>query len=166
MSNPYNSNDEAFFAAVGRLALAWGLIHSALATLVKITYIRFEGNKIEREMPDSLSRKIDYLRKSFSRTEVLKPIAHMIKPTLTEISRSSETRHDIIHGILLSVPETAQSTHMARFIRRRKPARKKFSISTPEILASAEAALNLGTYVVNFGNALGEFISVQHKISK
>ena len=58
MSNPYNSNDEAFFAAVGRLALAWGLIDSALATLVKIIYIRFDKQKVERDMPRASAAKL------------------------------------------------------------------------------------------------------------
>jgi hypothetical protein len=166
MSNPYDSNDETFFVAVGRLALAWGLIDSALAALVKIIHTHFGGQKIERDIPESLSRKIDYLRRSFSRTEALKPIAHMIRPTLTEISKASETRHDIIHGILLSAPEATQSTQMVRFLRRKRSTHKIFSISTPEILVHAEGARNLGTYVVNFVNALGEFLSVQHKVSK
>ena len=88
----------------------------------------------------------------------------MIRPTLTEISKASEARHDIIHGILLSMPGTAQSTQMARFLRRKRSSHKIFSVSTSELLVHTEAARHLGTYVVNFVNALGEFLTVPRKV--
>lgn len=156
-NSPYESNDEAFFAAVGRLALAWGMIDAGLTVLVNVVYTRYEGQKIEDEIPWSLTRKIRFLRRCFSRIEIFKPSAQIFMPILNEVSKASETRHDIIHGILLSIPEAAESTQMARFLRGQRPGHRAFSISTAEILESAKSARDLGGRIVNVTLALGEF---------
>jgi hypothetical protein len=153
--SPLDSTDEAFFAAVGRLTLAWGVIDSALEVMVLIIHTGFEGRKIEREAPMSLSRKIIYLKKCFSRIAELRPVKEILIPLFEEVREGSEMRHNIIHGFLLSIPD-GTVTKMARMLRGARQPNKRFSISTAEILKSAAAMRDLAGRLTNVTIALGE----------
>ena len=156
LGSPLDSTDEAFFAAVGRLALAWGIIDSALEVMVLMIHAGFGGSKIERDAPMSLSRKVDYLKKCVSRIDELKPAKEILVPLFNEVRDESEMRHDIIHGILLSIPD-GTVTKMARMLRNTQKPQKRFSISTAEILKNAAAMRDLGGRLTNVTIALGEF---------
>lgn len=58
--SPFDSDDDAFFAAIGRFTLAWGLIDTVLEVLVQVVYHRFGGRHVDAEAPRSLSRKIRF----------------------------------------------------------------------------------------------------------
>jgi hypothetical protein len=156
----YDSKDDAFFAAVGRLALGWGMIDSCLEVMCLIIFNDFGGRKIEDEIPWSLSRKIKFLRRCFSTIELFKPVAPILLPLLVKAAAGMEKRHDVVHGVLLSSPEPGLPTQMGRFLRSlRAPYDHRFAITTDEILRDALAANDLGGRLLNLALALGQIVS-------
>jgi hypothetical protein len=153
----YDSADDAFFAAVGRLALAWGMIDSCLEVLCLVIFNDFGGRGIERELPWSLSRKIKFLRRCFAHIEIFKGGANAAVPLLDRASEGVQVRHDIIHGVLLSSPAPGQPTKMARLLRAIQPYNRTFSITTDQILAHAKDATDLGGRLMNVALGLAEF---------
>ncbi len=86
------------------------------------------------------------------------PVKEVMLPIFNEVATASEIRHDLIHGMLLSIPEEAKITEMARLLRNTKHPHKKFSVTTVQILASATAARDLGGRLLNVTIALDEVI--------
>ncbi len=67
--------DEFLFSSIGRLKMhLLGWCHEfALDAIILIIHHRVGGKSIEQEMPWSLSRKVKYIRKCFSKLDPLKP---------------------------------------------------------------------------------------------
>src|SRR5437660_1479404 len=101
-----SDNEEKFFGGIGRLAIAWGHIEFGLDALVILLHIKLGGREtIEKVMPWSLSRKIDYVKRYFRKHYPLELGTETLCAHMDEISTASDTRHDIIQGVVMDHPE-------------------------------------------------------------
>jgi hypothetical protein len=99
---------EQFFAAVGRLTVAWALLESPIDAMVHIIHQRVGGHDIEREPPWGISKKLKFLRRCFRRIERLRPKTDEAIKLLLAIGPVADIRHDIIHGTVGPIPSKPQ----------------------------------------------------------
>jgi hypothetical protein len=83
---------------LGLISIHWSYIETSLDALVAITYHHHGGNKIERELPRMLGRKIKYLRRAFARAPSLAKQEAEAVAFLDKVAGLSDRRHVLIHG--------------------------------------------------------------------
>jgi hypothetical protein len=148
--------DESFFAAVGRLTLSWGHIEAAIDYFVMILHWSFGGHQIERVMPWSLQRKIDYIKKYFRKGYPSYPATERICQLMDQIAIASETRHDLIHGFVIEHPDGKSEAKLIRHLRQRdeKFRTKEIHVTTEIILRHAVDANKLGSRLLRLVEGL------------
>src|SRR5947207_15346437 len=135
-----NPADEEFFAAIGRLAISWSHIDTGLDFMIAVIYHNLGGHEIE-EKPWSLSRKLKFLRKCFSRFESLARLKEICYPLLDEIAAASDMRQKIIHGFIISHQEGTGEATMIQLLRGGAPNEHiQFTVTALDILRAASAA--------------------------
>jgi len=152
--------DEQFFAAIGRLTISWAEIELGLDCAVDIIHRFLGGDKIDAEAPrTSLYRKMKYIRK-WSKTIPEQTFREAVPILLDQIASAAETRHDMIHGIVVSMEEGTGEAEMVRLIHSAtKPTDKKyFKVTTKDILTAAVAASKLATRSLAMGTGLQDLI--------
>lgn len=134
--------DEAFFAAIGRLAVAWAHIEISLDAMIAIVHDTMNGGElIEPEKPISLQRKLRYLRRAFNRMQELQPFNERFRAIADEVKAASEDRHDIIHGFVV---DQTSGTGRALMVRLLPGADAKgFVVTTETILRAAVRAVRI-----------------------
>jgi hypothetical protein len=160
--------DEDFFASIGRLTLSWSQIECGLDVTILLLHHTLGGRLMEREIPWSLKRKLNYIRKWFKKQrlgkafEILEP---SVDTLLTEIERAAEFRHDLIHGFALEHLEGSGEAQMTRLLRGEKPgAPKKFTVTTIQILGEAVTAGKLGGKALKLATSLQQFINMAREM--
>ena len=83
---------------LGLITLHWSYIETSLDALVAITYHHHGGNKIERELPRMLGRKLRYLKRAFNRAPSLAKTAVEAVAFFDQVDDISDKRHVLIHG--------------------------------------------------------------------
>lgn len=167
MAEYISEQDEAFFAAIGRLTISWAQIELGLDCSIDIIHRFLGGEKIA---PDgaprtSLYRKTKYIRKWAK----LIPEATFVSATLKlmeQIETAAETRHDMIHGIIIKQEEGTGEAQMVRLIHSAiRPVDKKYFIATTvDVLRAAVEASKLGTRSLNMGTGLQDLLPVLAEI--
>ena len=84
--------------SVGQLILSWSFIEVSLDQWVAIIYQGGGGQKIEREIPRAINRKIKFLRRCFKSIAALEPFAEEATNLLGSAKELSGIRHIIVHG--------------------------------------------------------------------
>jgi hypothetical protein len=141
--------DEEFFGAIGRLTISWGHLELGLDCIVHILYHGFKGNTIEREIPRNLQRKITFLRSSWNSQPIGADGISGYMKLLNRIQTAAQTRHDIIHGVVIEQVERSGEATMVRVIRSRDGIEKRrFQATTEDILRAALEAQDLGGRVL------------------
>lgn len=136
-----NPTDETFFGAIGRLTISWAHLEFGLDGMILMLHHAGGGNKIEKDIPWSLSRKLNYLRRYFKKVEEVEPIKASILKLLDDIEAASETRHDIIHGFVIEHVEGSGQASMVRLLRGETwPSRKYYTVSAKAVLLAAKEA--------------------------
>jgi hypothetical protein len=98
MASFTSKEDEAFFAAIGRLTISWAHIEAGIDGAVAIIHQCFGGKQIETDPPrTSLYRKLRYIRK-WAKTVPVPIFQESAGVLMGEIEKAAELRHDIIHG--------------------------------------------------------------------
>lgn len=123
------------------------------------------GRQFEREIPWSLSRKLQYVRKCFNglkqHGKAFQELAPIIERLTAEIEAASEFRHDLVHGFSLDHEEGASKVEMYRLLRGEIPyARKKFTVTTLQILEQAALASKLGGRALKLALGLQQLIKM------
>jgi hypothetical protein len=164
-----SKEDEEFFAAIGRLTISWTQIELGLDCAVDVIHRFLGGDKIA---PDgaprtSLYRKTKYIRK-WAKTIPEPTFREAVPVLLDEIEEASETRHDMIHGIIIKQEEGTGEAEMVRLIHSAaKPIDKKyFTVATVDIMRAAVKAGKLGTRALNMGTGLQDLLPVLAEIAK
>ena len=159
--------DEAHFAAIGRLTISWAQIELGIDIVVILFHDGFGGHYIEKEVPWSLTRKIKFIRKCINQLEWLEPIGPRVLALLEDIEKTSEFRHDIVHGIVMEYTEGSGEADMARLLRGQKPVAKKyFKVTTEQILREAVAAGKLAGRALKLATDLQDFVAMVMKETK
>jgi hypothetical protein len=150
--------DEAFFAAIGRLSISWAHLELGIDLAISIArHLRPPTPIVPRT---GLSRKLRYLRR-WARDIDEPTFQEPVEKLLDEVEAAAEYRHDIIHGVVLEYAEGSGMAEMARIIGvEADPYRKKtYSVTTVDILKSANAANALATRTLNLGTRLQDGIA-------
>lgn len=122
MADYTSREDENFFGAIGRLTISWAHLEFGLDCIVEIIHHGFGGKMIEPEIPRALQRKITYLRAAFKNLpfELPQDALQGYLNLFDQIQTAAQTRHDIIHGIIIEYAERSGEATMARVIRNRE----------------------------------------------
>jgi hypothetical protein len=141
-----SKKNEDFYGALGRLTISWARLELGLDCAVDVVHNVLGGNNINPTAPKtSLYRKTEYLRR-WAKT-VPEPTLRDATPILMdEIEGAAETRHDLIHGVIIKMEAGTGEAEMARIIHSRgasKPPfeKKYFKVTTLDILR----AMAMGT---------------------
>jgi len=156
--------DEAFFAAIGRLALSWAHVEAGID--ITISVARYLGGaKVQSDVPRiGLTRKLSYIR-NWLKT-VPEPIfCAAVEALIADIENGAELRHDLIHGIVIEQAEGSGEAEMIRIIgTAASPYRQKqYKVTTVEILRAAGDANKLATRSLRLGTLLQDGIAVLMK---
>jgi hypothetical protein len=163
-----SEEDEEFFGAIGRLTISWAQIELGLDCAIDIIHRFLGGQKIDATAPrTSLYRKTNYIRK-WAKTAPEPTFRCAVFVLLTEIEAAAETRHDLIHGVIIEHEEGTGEANMVRLIHSAtKPIDKKYyKVTTVQILRAAVHAGKLGGRSLKMGTGLQELIPVLAEISK
>jgi hypothetical protein len=167
MTNYTSAEDEAFFGAIGRLAISWAQIELGLDCAIDIIHRFLGGQKIQQIPPKtSLFRKLQYIREWTP--NVPEPtFCTSARKLLDQIEAASETRHDIIHGIIIEHVEGSGEAQMVRLIHNTQPiSKKRFAVTTNQILQAAVDASELGRRSLTLGTGLQDLVPVLAEIAK
>jgi hypothetical protein len=133
--------------------------------MVQILYYRFKGNTIERKIPRNLQRKITFLRSAWKRLLIGDDSDGYMK-FLDRVEAAAETRHDIIHGVVIEQVERSGETIMVRAVRKRdgKIEKRRLHVTTENILRAALEAQDLSGKVLYWTDEVNNFI--QHALQQ
>jgi hypothetical protein len=152
--------DQEFFAAIGRLTISWGHLELGLDCMVDILYRGFKENTIEPEIPRSLQRKITFLRSSWKRQPIGADGVNGYLMFLDRVQTAAQTRHDIIHGVVIEQIERSGEAVMVRAVRKRNGEfeTRRFHITTEDILRAALEAQDLAGRVLYWTDEVNNLI--------
>lgn len=168
MADLTSPEDEAFFAAIGRLVASWAHLELALDEMVKIMHSLY-GHRVDADcgFPEhvddllrcGLSRKIEYLRKVFGQTPLPQDAIEGFQSYLHEVSSEWERRHDIIHAPVIHYVEGSGEARMARLKKRKgKLLPNYFKKTTEDILKAAIRANKMSGKTFMFAEEITEII--------
>jgi hypothetical protein len=87
--------------ALGWATIAWAQAELALDLLVAVTFHMYGGHLKHREIPRSLSRKVEYLRDVAKQGTVGEEWAGKLVAAADAAHDLKEERHDAVHGALI-----------------------------------------------------------------
>ena len=163
-----SKKDEEFFAAIGRLTISWAQIELGLDCAIDIIHRFLGGKQIDPEAPrTSLYRKLNYIRK-WVKTAPEPTFRNGVEKLMNDIEGAAETRHDLIHGIIIEQEEGSGEAKMVRVLHRAKqpPEKKYYEVTTIQILQAAVDAGKLGTRSLKMGTGLQDLLPVLAEIAK
>jgi hypothetical protein len=156
-----SKEDEAFFAAIGRLAISWAHIELGFDCAIDVIHRFMGGEKIDPDAPrTSLFRKTRYLRK-WAKTVPEPTLRGAIPALMDAIEVAAETRHDLIHGVVIGHEEATGRADMVRLIHgaTMRVEKKCYQVTTTQILRAAIEANTLATRSLTMGTGLQDFIA-------
>ncbi len=103
------------FEAVGRIALAWAHIEFALDAMYAVA-THFDPSLVKSKSSQGVNEKRKALLKAFFRVDQLKPHYLAFVQLNARIVEQIETRHDLIHGVVVAwpAPETLEMMRLLR----------------------------------------------------
>lgn len=128
--------------------------------MVEILYRGFKGNNIEPEMPRNLQRKITFLRAAFKRLPIGADGIEGYLKFFDRVQAASQTRHDIIHGVVIDQADNSGEAIMVRAIRGPNGVvKKRFRVITMDILKAAQEAQDLAARALYWVNETNNMIN-------
>jgi len=151
------SEDDAFFGAIGRFTVSWAWLELGLDLSVHVIHRHLQGNRIDREPPWSLDRKLRYLRRAVSKIPQLAEYRGRLAALIEDVAHIAEARNDLIHGSIVDQSD-GRCTIMARLERGTKPATKPatkyFTTDAITITQAAIIANKLAGQSLSLGDEL------------
>lgn len=152
--------DEGFFGAIGRMTISWGHLELGLDCMVEVIYRLFKGNTIEPEIPRSLQRKITFLRSAWKNQPIAANGINGYLKFLDRVQTAAQTRHDIIHGVVIEQVERSGEAIMVRAVRGRdgEIVKRRVHVTTVDILRAAREAQDLAGRILYWTDEVHKFI--------
>jgi hypothetical protein len=91
--------EPGFYEALGRFTSAWAYVEMGADSVGVLIFHNFGGRTLTPNIPYSLEKKIDYLRKAFARLPKLADYAEEGKWAVDAMAALRTDRHDFIHGL-------------------------------------------------------------------
>ena len=160
MANVTTSADQEFFAAIGRLTISWAHIEAGIDITISIAR-HIGGAKVQPDPPRTgLNRKIAYIRK-WLKTVREPTFCTAVESLISQIESAADVRHDLIHGFIIEQAEGSGEAEMVRILGTAADPyrRKKYKITTVEILRAATDAGKLAGRSLRLGTMLQEGIA-------
>ncbi|SHN11869.1 hypothetical protein [Roseibium suaedae] len=102
--SPFQSDFERdYYSWVGLYISTWAGVETNLALIVQMIFEHLDGKLIEKDCPQSLSRRLKFLRKASGKLDALSNEKDEIYALTDTLSSESNFRHDIVHGIKTSI---------------------------------------------------------------
>lgn len=95
---------EGLLSAIGALALNWAAIETALDFSVTMISHHYPYANMEKRVPQSLVRKIEYVSKGLQDPR-LSTIETPGRRMLSDVRKHKSDRHKIVHGAILGAPD-------------------------------------------------------------
>lgn len=99
----YDDEYHALCSALGFVVVNWAITEQSLDGCVAIIFHDHGGKNIESEIPRSLSKKVEFLKKCFKKLPTLAALQNDALKTLQNVNTMSGRRHDLVHGAITSV---------------------------------------------------------------
>ncbi|MEW6647330.1 MAG: hypothetical protein AB1450_09045 [Pseudomonadota bacterium] len=97
------SDFESLCTAIGFVEVNWALFEQSLDLIVLAAHRDLGGATFEKEIPRSYSRKVNFLKKAFSKISVLVPLKREAIELLDISCKLSKMRHDLTHGVVTHI---------------------------------------------------------------
>lgn len=147
--------DEKFFGAIGRLTISWSHLELGLDTGIYLIHHYLGGKDREKELPRALSRKLKYFKRALEHLPISDQDLPKYRGLITNIQDASDTRHDIIHGAVVSHEEGSGEAKLVRLIYKDTGwDAKSIDATTQSILTSARDAQELANIVFQVAEGL------------
>jgi|ERR1035437_6456114 hypothetical protein len=144
------SEQERFYAAMGRFVIAWTDMEFCLDLVV------LNGRKLKSPLPHQLSEKTNFVRKVL--VPVLSPIhATSVLRLIDEIDELAPTRHDYVHGAVIGhdIVRSKLTMSLTRMLQpSKKPRRKIVKVTTAELLAIARRLREIADDLLDLAEAI------------
>jgi hypothetical protein len=103
-----------------------------------------KGNTIQRRIPRNRQRKITFLRSAWKTQPIGDGVNGYLK-FLDRVETAAQTRHDIIHGVVIEQVEHSGEAIMVRAVRKQDGAivKRRVHVTTEDILRAALEAHDL-----------------------
>lgn len=144
MSDFNTSRDEAFFAAIGRLAISWAHLETGVTSMVQVMHsVSCDDTKDYKSILNgSMSRKIKYIRTASEGLGLDDTSTASFSSFLKKLSEARDRRNSIFHGPIIAYSEGHGRASFARIGKKeRNILPQSFSMQTRDIL---EAAIKIG----------------------
>jgi hypothetical protein len=138
-----------FLSALGAVTLNWAAIEAALDFATAIIFHEYRHDKMEREIPRALERKISFLRDGVKHADLAKIHARAEK-LLCDLLAEKDGRHTLVHGAILGAPDRDSVEVLRIKYTKTKHRSSVQTITSPEIEACAERALALSDRATAF----------------
>jgi hypothetical protein len=146
---------EEFYAAIGRFVFVWAGLETCLDLLLLMLIPEGEIADRRAKLPHQLGGKIALIRSEIKNLPNAQQI--VITEALDEISAYADTRHDFVHGSVIShfVEQGAITVTLGRLLQpSRRPRRKPVTVTPPEINAISDRIDALGDRLLDLAEAL------------
>lgn len=138
-------DDVPFYTAIGVTSTLWAHLEASLDFSILIIFNKV-GRSGHNKLPRSLSSKLDFLSHSAKGLPALATFADRIHESCAKISKSSESRHDLVHGFITGTMRPSGVTQMVRLLYGTTTHKEKvFNVTPAQILQHAEEVNSLAT---------------------
>lgn len=155
---------QSLCAAIGFVEVNWALFEQSLDFIVLTAHQDLGGNTIEKQLPRSYSRKVEFLKKAFSKIALLSPLKKEATEILSRGDHISKTRHDLMHGVVTHIEAVdGRYTFSKIDYVGQNHTYRDFVFSPEDFPALAEDLLRLGAQTTRLGVKVDEIAQHQSK---
>ena len=153
---------EKLLAVIGGLIVTWAYMENAIDGWVEVIHITGGAQEIQENLPPSLDRELDYIKKAWKTTKVSSGLKIEGEKILAEIHRLKDFRHKLVHGLAdINSMEDTFAIHLWK-VRGAERAEIKMMYTSDDILQKTTAIValkqNLDDFVIRFATALAQIV--------
>jgi hypothetical protein len=167
MANFPDPKDIMFYAAIGRLTVAWANVEAGLDMLIDVIHRHLDGKRVDEERPRSLQRKLSYMKDYLTVIGLDDQGSKPYRALLTEIKVQSDFRHDIIHGFVTEMAVGSGEAKLLRFLHQKERFHQKtIEVDTAKIMKAARDAESIGRQTIGIFIKFSDEILALHKLAE
>lgn len=151
--------EPCFYEALGRFTAAWAYLELGVDGACVVIFHGLGGKTICANIPYSLGKKIEYLRKAFKKLPDLSPFIERGTSAVEALASLRADRHDLIHGLHGNINSKGEPiVGRVRYVPDNLFMQHRRQISAKEINNSTAMVLNASILFVGLTIALDEHL--------